>query len=241
MNNYLVIRAHLARKQGSAPESDIVALARQIAAQAHTGQKRKHSKDDYIIHPTRIWARLRAAGASEATQAAALLHDVIEDTQMTEKDLAALFPSEVVDFVKALTQPWSEDDSSEEKKRRIPEYFDKVHKYTETMQIKLSDIADNINDTNRVLVKNLNDYRENPTSAKRDRIKSLLKFNRNFLSKYKLYADELVHKLEDGSSKTSLDAIKNYNYSISRSRVVSDQVFEFFAASGKPLSDNYRI
>lgn len=44
-------------------ESDLVALARQIATQAHAGQKRKRSFADYIIHPTRISARLRGAGA----------------------------------------------------------------------------------------------------------------------------------------------------------------------------------
>ena len=55
----------------------------QFATQAHAGQKRKYTGDDYIVHPVAVAQIVRDFGGSVDQQAAALLHDVVEDTDVT--------------------------------------------------------------------------------------------------------------------------------------------------------------
>jgi (p)ppGpp synthase/HD superfamily hydrolase len=71
-----------------------------IAAQAHTGLYDKGGQP-YILHPLRVM--LRCSTPDE--QIAAVLHDVIEDSEVTLDDLAAEgFSSTVVAAVEALTK-----------------------------------------------------------------------------------------------------------------------------------------
>lgn len=80
-----------------------VALAEHIAREAHAGQVDK-ADVPYIEHP--IWVATHVAVRTPRTQAAALLHDVIEDTEWTVNDLLALdvHPIVVAD-VELLTKP----------------------------------------------------------------------------------------------------------------------------------------
>src|SRR5438034_1720562 len=59
----------------------------QFADSAHGGQLRKYCQDRYIVHPVRVMERCAAYGASRAQLAAALLHDVLEDTPVGEEQL----------------------------------------------------------------------------------------------------------------------------------------------------------
>lgn len=71
-----------------------------IAAQAHAGQVDKAGQP-YILHPLRVM--LRVAGESE--RMAAVLHDVVEDSNVSLEDLAAEgFSGEVLAAVEALTK-----------------------------------------------------------------------------------------------------------------------------------------
>ena len=56
----------------------------QFATDAHQGQKRKYSDEDYISHPIEVakMVHYRSSGSVTMT-AAALLHDVLEDTKVT--------------------------------------------------------------------------------------------------------------------------------------------------------------
>jgi hypothetical protein len=84
---------------------DAIALARR----AHAGQTDKAGRP-YIEHPLRVMRRLRG----EYEQMAAILHDVLEDTPITEQDLrAADCPEPVITAVRALTkQPGEPLDNS---------------------------------------------------------------------------------------------------------------------------------
>ena len=77
-----------------------------LAKQAHTGQKR-HSGDDYITHPVAV-ARILAEMRLDPTSImAALLHDVIEDSDIDKSQIATTFGnavSELVDGVSKLRQ-----------------------------------------------------------------------------------------------------------------------------------------
>src|SRR5215210_6723179 len=74
------------------PDADRELLTRafRFAARAHAGQQRR-SGEDFIHHPwgaAKICAQLRL---DEQTIAAALLHDVVEDTETDIKDVRAEF------------------------------------------------------------------------------------------------------------------------------------------------------
>ena len=65
---------------------DRITRAYYFAKRAHEGQKRK-SGDDYIVHPIAVAEILVDLGLDTDTVIAALLHDVIEDTAVTEEEL----------------------------------------------------------------------------------------------------------------------------------------------------------
>ncbi len=72
----------------------------QISAKAHENQVDKAGQP-YILHPIRVMLRVQ----SEAERIAAVLHDVVEDTEITMDDLAqAGFSIEVLEAVDALTK-----------------------------------------------------------------------------------------------------------------------------------------
>ncbi len=85
--------------------SPLVERALRIAAQAHRQHHRKGSDLPYITHPAHVALILLRAGIDEdEILAAALLHDVVEDTDHTLEMLAADFPPKVVQLVAALTE-----------------------------------------------------------------------------------------------------------------------------------------
>lgn len=84
---------------------NIVDKAMLIAMEAHHGIENKHSGEPYILHPYRVYTKVRDAGLSEEFQAVALLHDVVEDTDVTLKDLSdAGFSDDIVNGVDGMTK-----------------------------------------------------------------------------------------------------------------------------------------
>ena len=84
----------------------MVSRAYECAKKAHEGQFRR-SGEPYIIHPLAVAKILAGLHMDHETLMAALLHDVIEDTETTKEELAAEFGeavSELVDGVSKLTQ-----------------------------------------------------------------------------------------------------------------------------------------
>lgn len=103
-------------RQGSAPqfvrESELLRGAYALADEAHAGQHRR-AGDPYVSHPVETALRLREAGAGDETVAAALLHDVVEKTDLSLGDVVERFGVEVGEMVAALTEddsiePWTE-------------------------------------------------------------------------------------------------------------------------------------
>ena len=88
---------------GGGVDTELVTRAFRFAAAAHEGQQR-HSGSDFIEHPVgaaRICAQLRL---DEQTLAAALLHDVVEDTETSIEDVRAEFGDEVARLVEGVTK-----------------------------------------------------------------------------------------------------------------------------------------
>ena len=84
-------------------DRDLLARAFHFAAVAHEGQQRR-SGEDFINHPwgaAKICAELRL---DEETIAAALLHDVVEDTDTDIKEVRAEFGDEIAQLVEGVTK-----------------------------------------------------------------------------------------------------------------------------------------
>lgn len=104
--------------------------ATRIARAAHEGQVDKSGKP-YIDHPLRVMGRV----SGEHARMAAVLHDVVEDTAVTDDDLlAAGCPPEVVATVLALSH---RDGEAQE------DYLARVRADPVAVEVKRADIADN--------------------------------------------------------------------------------------------------
>jgi len=104
----------------------------EIALKAYAGQKDKAGKC-YILHPLRIMAKM----STEAEMSVALLHDVIEDSDYTAKDLLhAGISSDVVEAVQLL---------SKNKEESYEQFIDNILTNSLASKIKQADIEDNIN------------------------------------------------------------------------------------------------
>ncbi|SFV63825.1 GTP pyrophosphokinase, (p)ppGpp synthetase II / Guanosine-3',5'-bis(diphosphate) 3'-pyrophosphohydrolase [hydrothermal vent metagenome] len=84
-------------------KSELVEKALDLAIKAHEGQKRK-SGEPYIIHPILVAAITAVVSAEEIMVVAALLHDVVEDTEYTLEDMREVFGSDVAHIVDGLTK-----------------------------------------------------------------------------------------------------------------------------------------
>jgi (p)ppGpp synthase/HD superfamily hydrolase len=103
-----------------------------IAAEAHEGQKDK-SGAPYLLHPLRMMLRMQ----SDVARMAAILHDVVEDSDWTLDGLRAEgFSAEVVEAVDCLTH--REDESYEA-------FVKRVKGNALARQVKLADLEDNMN------------------------------------------------------------------------------------------------
>lgn len=84
--------------------NSLILVAAQFAAEMHGGQMRRGAvKEPYIVHPLRVAEIVSEAGFGDEVVAAALLHDVLEDTNAVHADLAMMFGNEIADVVLELT------------------------------------------------------------------------------------------------------------------------------------------
>ena len=103
--------------------SEVIARAQARAAEAHAGQVRNGSGGlPYIEHPRMVAATLAAHHYADTTLAAALLHDVVEDSDITVEQLRAEFGDEIADLVAAL----SDDEAIEDYRERKEEHRARV-------------------------------------------------------------------------------------------------------------------
>lgn len=111
------------RIEAAAERSQLVRDALQTAHRAHAGQIRNGSGGmAYVDHPRTVAELLAAEGYPDETLAAALLHDVVEDSEMTVEDLERLFGPEIAEVVAAL----SDDESIEPYRDRKDEHRERV-------------------------------------------------------------------------------------------------------------------
>jgi hypothetical protein len=90
---------------------DMIEKAIIFAAKAHKNQTRKGTDIPYITHPFAVGIHLQKAKCSEEVIAAGILHDTLEDTETTFKDLTEAFGVRVANLVLAASEndkslPW---------------------------------------------------------------------------------------------------------------------------------------
>ena len=137
------------RENYNQTDCETLIRAYNYAKAAHINQKRA-SGEPYFIHPCAVAEILMDLGLDAATIAAALLHDVIEDTSSTEEDIRNEFGDEVLALVSGVTKLErivfkSQEDADAENFRKI---FVAMAKDVRVIIIKLADRLHNMRSLN---------------------------------------------------------------------------------------------
>jgi (p)ppGpp synthase/HD superfamily hydrolase len=111
------------RIEAAAQRSPLVKAALEKARAAHAGQVRNGSGGmPYVEHPMAVAARLDEHGYGEEVLAAALLHDVVEDSGTSLDEIRAEFGENVAGMVGALT----DDEALDSYRERKAEHRERV-------------------------------------------------------------------------------------------------------------------
>lgn len=156
------------------------------AITAHQGQKRKGKEIPYIIHPLSVGLILAKTGASEDIIVAGILHDTIEDTELTKEDLETEFGIDVSNIVNDVTEqdkslPW------EERKRLALEHI--KHMQKDSILVKSADVLHN-------MIDQISDY-------EKEGDKMFLRFNAP-KEKQLLRYTKLIHEIKEAWSENPL-------------------------------------
>ena len=115
-----------------------------LAVAAHKEQVRKTDGSPYVVHPIMVARIVEQYSGREEAVVAALVHDVLEDTNVREAELRTQLGHEVVDIVTAVSEdkelPWRE---------RKQRYIDQVAASSES--VKLVSVADKIHNADSLI------------------------------------------------------------------------------------------
>ena len=129
------------------PEEEIIKIkqAFKFANKAHRGQKRK-SGHDFIVHPVEVAYHLARLELEPNVIVAGLLHDVIEDTNTTNKEIEKKFGMEVSKLVSSLTKLNITEDNINEhvEKKNLRNFLVSMAEDVRVAIIKLADRLHNV-------------------------------------------------------------------------------------------------
>lgn len=111
-----------------------------FAIEAHSTQRRKYTNEPYVVHPLAVMHMVAQVPHTRAMLAAAVLHDVIEDCDVTLRDIQERFGFEVAHMV------WDLTDQASVGNRTMRKDFDRVRLSrcsAEVQTIKVADLCDN--------------------------------------------------------------------------------------------------
>ncbi|RAK05044.1 HD domain-containing protein [Halanaerobium saccharolyticum] len=105
----------------------LVAKAMEYAAKAHRGGYRKGGDVPYIVHPFEVAMILKENAFEDKIIAAGLLHDLLEDTEVTRIDLKEEFDEEILELVLSASEelPGREERSWDLRKNHTIDYLQK--------------------------------------------------------------------------------------------------------------------
>lgn len=122
--------------------TELVSKAFKYAKEAHEGQVRKYTKEPYFHHVLNVAQMVQSSGGTSEMIAAAILHDTVEDTQVTIEDIALEFGATVYSYVALLTDISVPSDGN----RAARKLIDRQHikgAPPAVQTIKLADLIDN--------------------------------------------------------------------------------------------------
>ena len=133
----------------SGKDLELCAKAHDFAKKAHENQKRA-SGEPYFTHPCAVSEILIDLGMDAATVAAAFLHDVIEDTPVSEGDIKKEFGDEVLELVLGVTKLEKIEFTSQEEEQaeNFRKIFVAMAKDIRVIIIKLADRLHNMRSLN---------------------------------------------------------------------------------------------
>ena len=117
------------------------------AAHAAVGQTRKYTGEPYVVHPIEVSELVASVGGTDAMVAAALLHDVLEDTGVTFDVLEAEFGSEVAELVLWLTDVSKPEDGNRSTRKAL----DRQHSAAAPAEAQTIKVADLISNTRSIV------------------------------------------------------------------------------------------
>ena len=137
------------REKYDSDDVDLCEQAYDYAKKAHNNQKRA-SGEDYFTHPCAVAKILIDLGLDAHTIAAAFLHDVIEDTSVSETDIRKTFGDEVLILVQGVTKLEKIEFTSkeEEQAENFRKIFVAMAKDIRVIIIKLADRLHNMRSLN---------------------------------------------------------------------------------------------
>lgn len=130
---------------------DVFSKALITAITAHGDQRRKYTGDPYVVHPISVAAKVRAVLTADGVWdrehidhvcAAAIMHDVLEDTRYPEKKMRAEFGNGITNLVLQVTDVSKPSDGNRAARKAIDRKHLSRASFSGKM-IKLADLIDN--------------------------------------------------------------------------------------------------
>ncbi len=169
----------------------MIRKAAEFAAEAHKGTFRKGSRVPYIYHPMEVALIVAQMTTDEEVIAAAYLHDVLEDTDVTAAELEAQFGLRVLQLVAAETEDKSQ--SWKERKEMTIRHLEEAPR--EVKLLALADKLSNMRTTAR-------DY-----LMCGDRVWE--RFNEKAMESHRWYYGGLIEVLKDFEPDLAYQELKN--------------------------------
>lgn len=162
-----------------------------VANKAHEGQCRRYTGEPYITHPIAV-ARIlyKHINLDYTVLAAAILHDTVEDTELTSQDIYRLFGKEICELVQEVTDVSKLGDGN----RAVRKAMDRAYLANASPRVKTIKLADMMHNT-----------------------PSTMKHGKRFANIYLLEMNLLVDVLEEGNevlldkTKHMLNCYKGFN------------------------------
>lgn len=135
------------KKSGNSFDMELIDKAYNYALVAH-GNQRRVSGVPYILHPTSVACILVDLGMDTESICAALLHDVVEDTEITYEDVKKEFGVEIANLVDGVTKltkiPYSASSREDQQAENIRKMLIAMSNDIRVIIIKLADRVHNM-------------------------------------------------------------------------------------------------
>ena len=114
----------------------------EFARKAHSGQRRKYTGESYIEHPLEVMSIVSKVTDDKAVLCAAVLHDTVEDCDVTIEEIEKHFGSWVAGLVSNLTDVSEPEDGNRAARKNV-DLLHTAQAHWEAKTIKLADLISN--------------------------------------------------------------------------------------------------